>query len=130
MNRFYEKADIPELMAKGKSSSLQKGPSKETAKSNYRPITCPPMIWEILTAQIKAEIFYSLINCSVEELTRSNMGTRGTKMLLNIDQHILMKNKTRRKNVCIVWIYYKKSYYIVQQIWLIDSQKCTRHLQF
>ena len=34
--------------------SLKRNPS-----SNYRLITCLPMMWKILTAQIREEIFYS-----------------------------------------------------------------------
>ena len=30
--------------------------------SNYRPITCLPIMWKIQTAQIREEIFYSVIN--------------------------------------------------------------------
>ena len=37
-----------------------KDPSKATARNKYRPITCLPMMWKILTAQIREEINYSL----------------------------------------------------------------------
>ena len=39
---------------------IQKDPSKGTAPNNYRPITCLPMMWKILTAQIKEKIYNSL----------------------------------------------------------------------
>ena len=44
---------VPEWMTKGKTTLIQKDPNKETASNNYRPITCLPMMWKILTAQIK-----------------------------------------------------------------------------
>ena len=40
-------------MTKGKTTLTQKDPSKGTAPNNHRPITCLPMMWKILTAQIR-----------------------------------------------------------------------------
>ena len=51
---------VPERMTQGKITLIQKDPSKGTAPNNYRPITCLPMIWKILTAQIREKIYYSL----------------------------------------------------------------------
>ena len=36
------------------------GPFKGTAPNNCRPITYYPMMWKILTSQIREEIYYSL----------------------------------------------------------------------
>ena len=47
-------------MTKRKSTLIQKDPSKETDPNNYRPITCLPMMWKMLTAQIREKIYYSL----------------------------------------------------------------------
>ena len=46
-------------------------------------------------------------------------GSRGTAELLYIDQHILNESKTRRKNLVIAWIDYKKAYDMVPQSWII-----------
>ena len=53
MNRCLQDAHVPEWMTKGKTTLIQKDPSKGTAPNNYRPITCLPMMWKILTAQIR-----------------------------------------------------------------------------
>ena len=53
MNRCLQGAQVPEWMTKGKTTFIQKGPSKETASNNNRPITCLPMMWKILRAQIR-----------------------------------------------------------------------------
>ena len=45
-------------MTKGKTTLIQKDPSKGTAPNNYRPITYLPMMWKILTAQIREKIYY------------------------------------------------------------------------
>ena len=103
----------------------RKDPSKRTAPNNYRSITCLPMIWKILTAQIREEIYYSLTSCGLfpEERKGCCKGSRGTAELLYIDQHILNESKTRRKNLAMAWIGYKKAYEMVPQSWIINSLK-------
>ena len=43
-------------MTKEKTTLIQKDPNKGTAANNYRPITCLPMIWKILTAQRERDL--------------------------------------------------------------------------
>ena len=45
---------------KGRTTLIQKDPNKGTAPNNYRPITCLQMMWKILTAQIRKEIYYTV----------------------------------------------------------------------
>ena len=94
-----------------------KGPKQRTAPNNYRPITCLPMMWKILTVQIGEIIYYSLTSRRLfpEEQKGFHKGSRGTTELLNIDQHILNESKTRRKNLAMVWFDYKKAYGIVRK---------------
>ena len=49
--------------------------------------------------------------------------SRGTRELLYIDQHILNESKTRRKNLAMDWIDYKKAYNMVKQLWIINCFK-------
>ena len=67
MNRCLQGTHEPEWMTEGKNILIQKDPSKETTTKNYGPITCLSMMWEILTAQIRKEIYYSLTSrdCSL-----------------------------------------------------------------
>ena len=59
MNRFLQEADDPEWMTKRKASLIQKYCLKGAAQNNYRSITCL-MMWKVLTAQIREEIYNSL----------------------------------------------------------------------
>ena len=43
MYRCLQGAQVPDWM----TTLIQKDPSKGTAQNNYRPITCPPMMWKI-----------------------------------------------------------------------------------
>ena len=103
MNRCLQDAQVPEWMTKGKTTLIQKQPSKGTAQNNYRPITCLPMMWKILTAQMREKIYYSLTSPGLftDEQKGCRKGSRGTAELLYIDQHILNESKTRRKNLAM-----------------------------
>ena len=60
MNRCLQDAQVPEWMTKGKTTLTQKDSSKGTPPNNYRPIICLPIMWKILTAQMREKIYYSL----------------------------------------------------------------------
>ena len=105
LNKCLQEANIPEWMTKVKTTLIQKDPRKGTIPSNYRPITCLPIMWKILTAQIKEEIYYS-VDCRglfPEEQKGCRKGTRGADDLLYIDQHILKeaKNKGKEPSHCM-----------------------------
>ena len=94
-------------MTKGKTtrtSTLKKKKKnlKGTATNNYGPIMCLQMMWKILIAQIREEIYYSLINRGLflEEQKGCRKGTSGTGELRCIDQHIFKEGKTRHKKFC------------------------------
>ena len=59
----------------------------------------------------------------IEEQKGCRKGSRGTAELLYIDKHILNESKTRRKNIAMAWIDYKKAYDMVQPSWIINSLK-------
>ena len=82
-------------------------------------------MWKILTAQIREKIYYSLTSHGLfpDEQKGCCQGSRSTAELLYIDQHILNESKTRRKNLPMAWIDYKKAYYMVPQSWIIHCLK-------
>ena len=97
IDKCLQRAHVPEWMTKEKTILIQKDPNKGTARNNYRPITCLPMMWKILTAQIREEIYYSLNSRGLfpDEQKEYYKGSRGSAWLLYIDQHILNESKTR-----------------------------------
>ena len=125
MNKCLQTAHVPEWMTKGRITLIQKDPNKGTAPNNYRPITCLPMMRKILTAQIREEIYYSLTSRRLfpDEQKGCCKWSRGTAELLYIDQHILNESQTRRKNLAMAWIDYKKAYDMVPHSWIINSHK-------
>ena len=120
---------VPEGMTKGRTTLIKKDPNKGTAPNNYRSITCLPMMWKMLTVQIREEINYSLTSRGLltDEQKGGCKGSRGPAELLYIDQHILDESKTRRKNLVMAWIDYKKAYDMVPHSWIINSLKCPKY---
>ena len=47
---------VPSWLTKGRTSLLQKDKSKGNVESNYRPITCSPLMSKLLTGVIAAQI--------------------------------------------------------------------------
>ena len=82
---------------------------------------------KILTAQIREDIYYSLTSRGSfpEEQKECRKGSRGTAELLffYIDQYILNESKTRRKNLAMARIDYKKAFDMVPQSWIINYLK-------
>ena len=125
MNRCLQDVRVPEWMTKGKATLIQKDPSKGTAHNNYRPITCLPIMWKILTAQIREKIYSSLTSRGLfpDEQKGCRKGPRGTAELLVIDEHILKESKTKRKNLAMAWLDNKKAYDMLPQSWILHCLK-------
>ena len=48
---------VPSWLTRGRTSLLQKDKSKGNVASNYRPITCLPLMWKLLTGVIADQIY-------------------------------------------------------------------------
>ena len=81
----------------------------------------------ILMAQIREKIYNSLISRRIfpDEQKGCCKRNRGTEELLYIDQHILNESKTRRKNLAMALIHYKKkkAHDMVPQSWILHCVK-------
>ena len=86
------------------------------------------MIRKTLTVQIRGNIYYLLISCILfpEEEKGRCKETCGIGELLYINQHILKDRKTRRKNLAMAKIDYKKACGLFLQSWIID---CIKNIQ-
>ena len=102
MNRCLQRAYIPEWMTKGRTTLIQKDPSKGTTPNNYRPITCLPMMWKMLIAQIREEIYNSLRSRGLfpEAQKGCRKGSRGTLNFKRETESLLMttQNNAIRTN--------------------------------
>ena len=112
---------VPSWLTRGRTSLLQKDKSKGNVASNYRPITCLPLMWKLLTGVIADQIYAHLDQEKLlpEEQKRSRKGSRGTNDLLYIDRAVIKEVKSRNKNLAMAWIDYKKAY-MVPHSWIIE----------
>ena len=117
--------DLPEWMTYGRTVLCQKDPSKGNAVDNYRPITCLPLMWKLLTGVI-AEDMYTYLereNLLPEEQKGCKRKCRGTKDQLLIDKTILKDCRKRHTNLAMAWVDYKKAYDFVPHSWIKECMK-------
>ena len=113
---------VPIWMTKGRTVLLQKDKSKGNIASNYRPITCLPLMWKLLTGVIGDKIYGHLDQQHVlpEEQKGCRKKSRGTNDLLYIDRAVIREVKSRKKNLAMAWIDYKKAYDMVPHSWIVE----------
>ena len=94
---------------------LQEDRSKGNVASNYRPITCLPLIKKLLAGVIAYQIYAHLGQEKLlqEEQKGCRKGSRGTNDLLYIDSSVINEVKSRNKNLAVASIDCKKTYDLV-----------------
>ena len=112
---------VPGWFTKGRTSLLQKDKSKGNVASNFRPITCLPLKWKLLTGVIANQIYthFDQKKLLPEEQKGCRKGSRGTNDLLYIDGAVIKEVKSRNKNLAMAWIDYKKPCDMVPHSWII-----------
>ena len=113
---------VPGWLTRRRTSLLQKDKTKRNVATNYRPITCLPLMWKLLTGVIAQQINPHLDQEKLlpEEQKECRKGSRGTNDLLYIDSAVIREVKSRNKNLAMVWIDYKKAYDMVPHSWIIE----------
>ena len=124
MCRCLQGTNVPEGMTKRKITLIQR-PLKGTASNNCRPITCLPMMWIILAAQIRTETYCSLTSRVLfpEEEKGYCKGSSRTRGLVYIHQRFLNESNTRWTNLAMTWILLQKTYDMVKLSWIIYCLK-------
>ena len=112
----------PTWMTKGRTVLIQKDKDKGRDASNYRPITCLPLMWKLLTGMIADQMYNYLEtnNLLPEEQKGCRKRSKGTADLLYIDRMILREERARKKNLGIGWIDYQKAYDNVAHSWVLE----------
>jgi hypothetical protein len=93
--------------------------------SKYRPITCLPTIYKIMTSYIKVIIYdhCQKLNILNEEQKGCVKECFGCKEQLIIDTVIMEQARKNNRNICTAFIDYKKAYDSVPHSWLIKILK-------
>ena len=115
--------EVPDWMTTGRTALLLKEKSKGNKVNNYRPITCLPLMWKLITGIVADEIYNHLEENELlpEEQKGCHRNSTGTKDQLLIDK-VAMKNCRRRKFVLnMAWIDCRKAYDMVPHSWIKKS---------
>ena len=102
LKKCLDSGFVPSWLTRGRTSLLQKDKSKGNVASNYRPITCLPLMWKLLTGVIADQIYAHLDQELLpEEQKGCSKGSRGTNDLLYIDSAIIKEVKSRNKDLAM-----------------------------
>ena len=114
--------EIPGWMTYGKTVLCLKDPEKGNAVDNYRPISCLPLMWKLLTGTLANEMYEFLDKNNIfpEEQKGCKRKSRGTKDQLLIDKAILKDCKVRKTNLGMAWIDYRKAFDMVPHSWILE----------
>ncbi|XP_063377562.1 uncharacterized protein LOC134664747 [Cydia fagiglandana] len=114
-----ELGSLPPSLTTGVTFLLYKSGSTTEAK-NYRPITCLPTLYKLLTSILRAKINAHIVanNILASAQNGCRVGSRGTKELLLIDMTICQRIRRNRGALSAAWIDYKKAYDSVPHSWL------------
>ena len=125
LNEILERTkEIPSWMMYGRTVLCQKDQVKGNSAENFRPITCLPLMWKLLTGIISEDMYCFMENENLlpEEQKGCRRKSRGTKDQLLIDKTILKDCRKRRTNLAMAWIDYRKAYYFVPHSLVITSE--------
>jgi hypothetical protein len=121
-NKLIEEDQTPEWLTAGVILLIPKNENTEKPK-NYRPITCLPTIYKLVTSTINKwmETYIDDQNLMPKEQKGRCRGSKGCKDQLLMSKAILQEHKRRKKNLCMAWIDYQKDFDRVPHIWIIKS---------
>ena len=114
--------NCPEWLTQGTTFLLPKSTVTQNPNS-YRPITCLPTTYKILTSII-AERMYAFLdenNLLPVEQKGCRKGSYGCKDQLLINKAIMEEVKSKKRNLSTTWIDYKKAFDSVPHSWIEKS---------
>ncbi|XP_039276066.1 uncharacterized protein LOC111055986 [Nilaparvata lugens] len=122
-NLFQEAIQQPDVLKDSFSMGITYMlPKKKDSldPKDYRPITCLPTIYKLLTSVLTANIHEHLANNELlaPEQNGCRKGSQGCKELLLIDGIISQQVRKRSHNVSVGWVDYRKAFDSVPHSWL------------
>ena len=123
LNEILEETkEIPSWITYGKTVLCQKDPVKGNSVENFRPITCLPLMWKLLTGIISESTYCFMENEKLlpDEQKGCRMKSRGTKDQLLIDETILKNCRKRKINLAMTCADFRKAYDFVSHSWTLE----------
>ena len=128
LQECLENGDVPPWMVKGRTVLIQKDAAKGVVASNYRPITCLPLMWKLLTG-ILADKMYDHLQANQlfpDEQKGCRRRSRGTKDQLLIDKAVLRDARVKKRSLSMAWIDYRKAYDMVPHSWIVEMLRMVK----
>ena len=106
----------------GRTVLCQKDRTKSNTVDNYRPISCLPLLWKLLTGIISEHLHRFLEEKKIlpEEQKGCERNSKGTKDQLLLDKAVLRDCKRRSTNLAMTWIDCRKSYDMIPHSWISE----------
>ena len=113
--------EMPDFLTHGVTTLIPKG-SETNNPSNYRPITCLPTMYKLITSILTDKIYQHLESNKLldEEQKGCRRGSRGCKEQLVIDATIMHTAKYQKKALYTAYIDYQKAFDSVPHSWLVE----------
>ena len=110
----------PDWLTNGITYLLSKNDQTNNPK-NYRPITCLPTMYKILTSILSGRAYKHLTinNVLPVEQKGCSKGSYGCKDPLLINKAIIETTKSKKRNLTTAWIDYKKAFDSVPHTWIL-----------
>ena len=123
LDKCLQENSVPKWMVIGKTLLCVKEIEKGNIVSNFKPITCLPLLWKLLTGVLAEELYRHLEGNDLLSWDQKccRNGSRGTKDQLLIDKMIVQNCKWRLTSLGVAWIDYRKAYDMVPHGWI---EKC------
>jgi len=117
----------PAWLTNGTTYLLPKTEDTRVLK-NYRPITCLPTTYKILTSILTEKIYEHLDSNGLLPIEQKGCrrGSYGCKDQLLINKAILEEVRASKKNLTTAWVDYKKAFDSVPHDWILKSLEIYR----
>jgi hypothetical protein len=111
------------MFTTGRTVLIQKDKLKGNSPSNFRPITCLPIVWKTMTGILGRKIYAHLEKNKMIPSAQKGCirNTRATKDQLLIDRAIVEDARKKQKNLSICWIDFQKAFDMVPHSWIIQT---------
>ena len=122
---FNEEEELPDWMMCSRTVLCAKDPRKGNAANNFRPISCLPLLWKLMTGIISESIYGFLDSNGIlpNEQKGCKRQCRGTKEQLFIDKLVLKDCMKRHTNLAMGWVDYRKACDMVPHSWVEECLK-------
>ncbi|KAL1446158.1 hypothetical protein WDU94_008911 [Cyamophila willieti] len=120
-NKYLQNPDeTPTWLTLGNTYLIPKNEKTEDVKC-YRPITCLPVLYKLLTSIIKTKMYKHLTENNILPMEQRGCleGANGCKDLLLLDKIITDDCKKKKKDLSIAWIDLMKAYDNVSHEWIV-----------